>query len=457
MANWLQRVLGRGDALPPAERERPPDRGGQGGRREPSAAAPAAAAQVPSAASAAAPGAAAAMRRPLLESSGAVAGFEFMLPPLALQRLASGDAAQAAAHLVALLAGIRQSQAGADTRPRIALLSAPAHLLARPAVREALPAGLWLALPTAQFSGELARSLLEQQVLAGVEDVPQRGAAFVRIDAATLPAPWALPAAIGACRAAAATTRIVVTGLPSAEGIEAALSAGADLAGGAHDVVLDAAPAAPLPAAMLTVARLMHLLQTDAELADIAPALRADVALAYTLLRHANSPLLGLRRKVDSVEQAVMLLGRAPLYRWLCLRLLAAAPPRRAAHALFEVALARAGFAEALAPRGKLDAGAAYTAGLLSLLDVMLATPMAAAVAPLNLGDELNAALVRRHGALAAPLLLAASLERGDAVRAAALGELFGGIDAVLPLHEQAWAQAAALADQAASEAAAAP
>lgn len=74
----------------------------------------------------------------------------------------------------------------------------------------------------------------------------------------------------------------------------------------------------------------------------------------------------------------------------------------------------------------------------MSLLDVMLAKPMAAAVAPLNLGAEMDAALVQRHGALAGPLLLAASLERGDVARAAALADLFGGLEAVLPLHEQA-------------------
>jgi EAL and modified HD-GYP domain-containing signal transduction protein len=276
-----------------------------------------------------------------------------------------------------------------------------------------------------------------------VEGVPHRGAAFVRIDAGELATPKALGEVIGTCRAAAATMRIVVTGLGSAEGIEAALAAGADLAGGSHDVALHTTSAVTMPAAMLTVARLMQSLRNDADLGAIAPALRADVALSYGLLRHVNSPLLGLRRHIDSVEQAVMLLGRAPLYRWLCLRLLAAAPPRRATRALLEMSLVRAGFAEALARRAGLDPGRAYTAGLLSLLDVMLATPMANAVAPLNLGDELSAALVHRQGALAAPLLLLASLERGDAARASAMADLFGGLESVLPMYEQALAEAA--------------
>jgi len=41
----------------------------------------------------------------------------------------------------------------------------------------------------------------------------------------------------------------------------------------------------------------------------VADAVRADVALTYRLLRYANSPALGLSRGVDSVEQAVQLLG----------------------------------------------------------------------------------------------------------------------------------------------------
>jgi EAL and modified HD-GYP domain-containing signal transduction protein len=450
MANWLQRVLGRGSGNAPAARER-----GRHGQEQATGAAPSAAAitaTAPENSSKTEP--ALALRRPLLESSGAVAGFEWIPPPLAARRLAGADDAIAAAHLAALLAGMRHGRDGSGkARSRIALLSAPARLVARASVRDELPSGLWLALPAREFDAALAQALLAQEVLAGVEDVPQRGAAFVRIDAAPLGTLEAVKAAIAACRAAVATTRIVVTGLTSAEGIEAALSGGADLAAGSHDVVHDTTSGAPAPAAMLTVIRLMQALQADADLAVIATALRADVSLAYTLLRHTNSPLLGLRRKVDTVDQAVMLLGRAALYRWLCLRLLAAAPPRRASHALLEVALVRARFAEALASRAALDAGRAYTAGLLSLLDVMLSKPMAAAVAPLNLGDEMNAALVQRHGALAGPLLLAASLERGDAARATALADLFGGLDGVLQLHGEAWAQAADLAAEIAAPA----
>ncbi len=431
MQGWLERLLGRTSAAPTNAASPQPVVAPSRTFNEASS-------------SAAAPLVGMALRRPLLDAGGSIAGFEFMPPPLLARRLAAGgDESGASAHLLALLAGIRTAQLGAPAR--IALLGLRASLLSRPAVRAALPAGTWLALPNEEFTAELASDLLTSQVIVGVEQVPRRGAGFVRIDAAALGDLAGLGAAISACRAAAATARIVVTGLASTEEIEAALTAGADLAGGHHDVMKGSPAAVPLPAAMVAVARLMQQLQSDSDVTVLANTLRADVALSYALLRHANSPLLGLRRQVDSVEHAVMLLGRAALYRWLCLRLLAAAPPRRAARAFMEVALTRALLAEALAGRAGLEPGRAFTTGLLSLLDVMVPMPMAAAVAPLNLAADMQTALVDRQGPLATPIRLAACLERGDAAGAAVLAGPLGGLEAVVAAHDEAWSNAAAL------------
>ena len=74
-----------------------------------------------------------------------------------------------------------------------------------------------------------------------------------------------------------------------------------------------------------------------------------DVALSYRLLRYANSPAIGLARAVESVEQAVMVLGRAELRRWLGVMLLNHARPQLVSAALQEHALATARFFELLA------------------------------------------------------------------------------------------------------------
>ncbi len=194
--------------------------------------------------------------------------------------------------------------------------------------------------------------------------------------------------------------------------------------------------------------RLLHQLLHGAELAVLGAALRADVSLSYELLRHANSPLLGLSRRIDAVEPAVMLLGRDALYRWLCTRLLAALPGRGTARALQEIALARALLFEQLAPACGLAPTVGYTVGMLSLLDVMVPMPMADAIRPLNLPPATADALVHRRGPLGALLTLASCLERGDLAGAAVAAGAVGGLPAALPAHEAAWQAARAAATE---------
>ena len=250
--------------------------------------------------------------------------------------------------------------------------------------------------------------------------------------------------AIAACRTAAPRARIVAAGLGDVDDVEAVLAAGADMATGHHDRQGAPRGAVPLPPALARVTRLLNQVLQDADLSEIAAELRSDVSLSYELLRHANSPLLGLQRQVDATEQAVMLLGRDSIYRWLCARLLAALPGRATARALQEIALARALLFERLAGAVGAPAPTLYTLGLLSLLDVMVPMPMAEALAPLNLPKEMRLALVDRSGPWAPLVTMAADLERGDLSAAGVHAARYGGLQVVLAANEAAW-QAAGL------------
>ena len=64
---------------------------------------------------------------------------------------------------------------------------------------------------------------------------------------------------------------------------------------------------------------LARLSDPRAAAADVEELLRADPALAYRLLRIANSSASGLRRRVSSVRDAVVLVGLAQLRSWLAL------------------------------------------------------------------------------------------------------------------------------------------
>jgi EAL and modified HD-GYP domain-containing signal transduction protein len=431
MSSWLSRWLGRSESSAPARRV--------------------AAAAVPPAqpASAATETALPLLpRQPLIDREGRLAGFEFPVPDLLVRRLAQGaDDSVLGAHASALFAAMgAAAEAG-----RVALVvlpgTLPADWLARPALLAQLR-GRWLVLEPAAFNDPASASLQALRAagaMLGVSQVPRRGASFVRIDAAGLDR-QAMPATIAACRAAASGTRILAAGLGDVDDVEAALVAGADLAAGHFDRVRTAPSAAPLPPAMTRVSRLLNHVLQDAELGAIAAELRADVSLSYEVLRHANSPLLGAQRQIDAPEQAVMLLGRDALYRWLCARLLAALPGRKSARALQEIALARALLFEQLAPACDAAPSTLYTMGLLSLLDVMVPMPMAEALKPLNLPQEMRAALVDHGGPWGGLMALAACLERGDLAGASAHAPAFGGMQPVLAANEAAWHSARQMA-----------
>jgi EAL and modified HD-GYP domain-containing signal transduction protein len=103
-------------------------------------------------------------------------------------------------------------------------------------------------------------------------------------------------------------------------------------------------------------------------------------------------------------------LGRRQLQRWLQLLLYARKDDDGRANALLPVAARRAARMEALckAAGGDRDAqDRAFMAGVFSLLDVLLQTPMDEIIGALNLPQDVAAALGARAGALGALLRLA--------------------------------------------------
>lgn len=398
-----------------------------------------------------------AVRRPLVAAHGEVAGFEFCLPASVEERLRRrADPIAQAAHAVALLSSMRPTLDGG----RIALATLPMAILARPQVIEHLPAGahLCIARPAGDDSAPAeatdAAALLAALRARGVRvgsllDSPDAAAGFdfVMLSAAT-DGLEAMLAIAKRCRQTDAAQTVIATGLASVDAIEQALAAGVTLACGS----LNAADAVPPQRALQgDVQRIIQLLNAvrndDKPLADLTQDLRADVALCYRLLRHVNSPAVGLSRAVESIDQAVLLLGRAELYRWLSVLLLSSVHGRRASRALQEVSLARARLAESLARERGGDAppDALFTVGLLSLLDVMLQVPLTQALGPLRLTDPARQALIEHSGPWRDTLALAEALERHDLNAAGELAAAFGGLDRVLTLSDEAWRWAASV------------
>ena len=196
------------------------------------------------------------------------------------------------------------------------------------------------------------------------------------------------------------------------------------------------------------IMRLMNLLRSEqATEANIEEAFRSDPGLSYRLLRMVNAAALG-GRGVDSIRQALRLLGREALFRWMALLLVSSVAAAGGADAeLVQSAILRARLCEQLAAAGGQGEASEplFLVGLLSRIDVLLRIPMDEAVRRLDLAPDVQDALLRRSGSYARWLELVEAYEGG---RWDTVPELSGRIGmepasvAQLYLQSLSWARA---------------
>lgn len=139
-----------------------------------------------------------------------------------------------------------------------------------------------------------------------------------------------------------------------------------------------------------------------------------DTLLSFKLLRLVNSAAFGLSRSVDSLRQAIMLLGLNKLRNWV--NLLALSNLGGKPHELSIAALTRARMCELIAAEinKKNRQDSFFTVGLLSTLDAFLDTPLEELLASLSLSDAINKAMLNYSGPEGMVLQLVRYHEQGD-------------------------------------------
>lgn len=177
----------------------------------------------------------------------------------------------------------------------------------------------------------------------------------------------------------------------------------------------------------LVLIELLQLLRQDADAAVLADVAKRDPAVALKVVAMANSPAAGLASPVASVDQAITVLGRAYLYRWLTISLFRVGDSPRD-EGLLELALRRARFLEALAQDRlpKHEADELFLVGLLSLIEVLLGMPVDKVIAGMNLPESVTKVLVNSDGPYARYLTLAIAVERGRMEHVAKVADLLG-------------------------------
>lgn len=151
---------------------------------------------------------------------------------------------------------------------------------------------------------------------------------------------------------------------------------------------------------------LLALLANDADTAALDAVFRQEAKLSYSLLRLVNSAAIAPRTPITSFAQAINMLGRRQLERWL--QLLVYADPNNGQHPnpLLYKAAARGMLIEQLAAQllpadaMKNMADCAFMIGAFSLLDVLLNMSMGEILQQLPLCEAVQHALARHAGPL---------------------------------------------------------
>jgi EAL and modified HD-GYP domain-containing signal transduction protein len=198
----------------------------------------------------------------------------------------------------------------------------------------------------------------------------------------------------------------------------------------------------------LVLIEMLNQLRRDADLVDVTEVAKRDPGVVVKVVAMANSPLLGRAQTVASIDQAIMVLGREQLYRWLSIGMFRAGAASPRDELLLEMALARGRFLELLGQdkHDKHECDELFLVGLLSLLDCLLGVPMAAVLERIHLAPAMKAVLLDSSGPLGRYLLLAIAVEKGHAENVARLaGQLGYTLEAVeaTALEAIGWAEEA--------------
>lgn len=173
----------------------------------------------------------------------------------------------------------------------------------------------------------------------------------------------------------------------------------------------------PDPAKM-DVLQLLGQINNDVDDSVLEFTFKRNPGLSYHLLRLINTVAFGQRAKVDSIHQALMLLGRRQLNRWLQMLMFTHGSAAGLSSPLLELAVRRGKLLELIAIHKAHQHGVlhdqSYMVGMLSLMDALLGMPMAEIVDSLNLGKEIRSALLSREGVLGEMLNLCEKLEAAD-------------------------------------------
>jgi EAL and modified HD-GYP domain-containing signal transduction protein len=215
--------------------------------------------------------------------------------------------------------------------------------------------------------------------------------------------------------------QLVATGVHSHELFDWAVAKRFSLMSGEFVTTADVRSPIDADTTRLKLLKLLSLVVQDADTREIEEIFRQEPKLSYNLLRLVNSVAVGPKTPITGFSQAITVLGRRQLQRWLQLLIYANQFGRGdQPNPLMQLAAARGRQLELLTagipPLPDIaDTGeAAFMVGIFSLLDTLLHMPMPEILSALPLSPTITAALLDHSGFLGELLAAVIAGNSGD-------------------------------------------
>jgi len=176
----------------------------------------------------------------------------------------------------------------------------------------------------------------------------------------------------------------------------------------------DIVSARKVPDSKLAILRALQAVMIAEAVQDLEEVIVRDVGISYRLLKYINSANFGLRREIDSVRQALSLLGLSNIQRWLSVLSLALLSKDKPQELILTAMLRGRMLEETLITMKQPRASEVFILGLFSLLDAFLDQSMEQALDHICLPHDIYEGLTNLDSRFGRLLHMAIAIESND-------------------------------------------
>ena len=162
-------------------------------------------------------------------------------------------------------------------------------------------------------------------------------------------------------------------------------------------------------ATQIVILQLIKIIKEEGETSTMESYIKLQADLSFKLLRFLNNQNV-VKSEIKSIKQAITLLGRDKLLRWLMVYLYSEISTNPASEAILEIAIKRAESMEKDALPADKDK--AYLAGMFSLLDAIFETDINDLMKHINMDKDIDLLVVDKKGKFASSLIKVEKSER---------------------------------------------